>query len=68
MNNFSEKINFIWSIAELPLDAFKRCKYQDVILPLTVFRHIDYVLKPTRQNVLEVNSTFKGKLDNIEIQ
>jgi len=34
MNNFSEKVNFIWSIADLIRDAFKRSKYQDVILNL----------------------------------
>src|SRR5258708_5607727 len=28
MNNFSEKVNFIWSIADLIRDAFKRSKYQ----------------------------------------
>ncbi len=65
MNNFSEKVNFIWSIADLIRDAFKRSKYQDVILPLTVLRRIDCVLEPTKQNVLEVNAKLKGKLDNL---
>ncbi len=49
MNNFGEKVNFIWSIAELLGDAFKRSKYQDVILPLTVLSRIDCVLEPTKQ-------------------
>ncbi len=49
MNNFSEKVNFIWSIADLIRDAFKRSKYQDVILPLTVLRRIDCVLQPTKE-------------------
>ncbi|MBE7502703.1 MAG: hypothetical protein HS113_20950 [Verrucomicrobiales bacterium] len=31
MNNFGEKVNFLWSIAELLRDRFKRGKYQDVI-------------------------------------
>src|SRR3989304_10621332 len=53
MNNFGEKVNFIWSIAELLRDTFKRSKYQDVILPLTVLRRIDCVLEPTKKNVLE---------------
>lgn len=44
MNNFGEKVNFIWSIAELLRDALKLSKYQDVILPLTVLRRIDCVL------------------------
>ncbi len=64
MNNFSEKVNFIWSIADLIRDTFKRSKYQDVILPFTVLRRIDCVLQPTKQKVLEVNAQWKGKLDN----
>jgi hypothetical protein len=43
MNNFGEKVNFLWSIAELLRDRFKRGKYQDVILPFTVLRRIDCV-------------------------
>ncbi|MBI2361708.1 MAG: restriction endonuclease subunit M, partial [Deltaproteobacteria bacterium] len=46
MNNFSEKANFICGIANLMRDAFKRGKYQDVILPFTVLRRIDCVLGP----------------------
>jgi len=68
MNNFSEKVNFIWSIAELIRDTFKRSKYQDIILPLTVLRRIDCVLEPTKQDVLEVNAKLKGKLDNLAPQ
>lgn len=68
MNNFGEKVNFIWSIAELLRDAFKRSKYQDVILPLTVLRRIDCVLEPTKQHVLEVNAKLKGKLENLAPQ
>ncbi len=33
MGNFAEKVNFIWSVADLIRDHFKRGKYQDVILP-----------------------------------
>jgi type I restriction enzyme M protein len=47
MNNFGEKVNFIWSVADLIRDTFKRSKYQDVILPLTVLRRIDCVLQLT---------------------
>ncbi|MCL5959416.1 MAG: type I restriction-modification system subunit M [Chloroflexi bacterium] len=65
MNNFSDKANFIWSIADLLRDSFKRSKYQDVILPLTVLRRIDCVLAPTKQDVLKVNGKLKGKLENL---
>ena len=68
MNNFSEKVNFIWSVADLIRDTFKRSKYQDVILPLTVLRRIDCVLQPTKEHVLEVNAKLKGKLENLAPQ
>ena len=68
MNNFGEKVNFIWSVADLIRDTFKRSKYQDVILPLTVLRRIDCVLQPTKEHVLEVNTRLKGKLDNLAPQ
>ncbi|HEY8477151.1 MAG TPA: class I SAM-dependent DNA methyltransferase, partial [Chloroflexota bacterium] len=68
MNNFSEKANFLWSVADLLRDSFKRGKYQDVILPLTVLRRIDCVLKPTKQRVLEVNAKYQRKLENLAPQ
>jgi len=68
MNNFSEKVNFIWSVADLIRDTFKRSKYQDVILPLTILRRIDCVLQPTKEHVLEINARLKGKLDNLAPQ
>ena len=61
MTNFKEKANFIWSIAELLRDSFKRSKYQDVILPLTILRRLDCVLAPTKKKVLEVNAKLKTK-------
>ena len=48
MDGFSGKVAFIWSVADLLRDAFKRSKYQDVILPLTVLRRIDCVLEPSK--------------------
>src|SRR5215470_1213396 len=68
MHNFGDKVNFIWSIADLIRDTFKRGKYQDVILPLTVLRRIDCVLKPTKSQVLETYTRFKGKLENLAPQ
>ncbi len=64
MNNFSEKVNFLWSIAELIRDVFKRGKYQDVILPFTVLRRIDSVLAPTRPQVREVYASIDERLKN----
>lgn len=64
--NFTEKANFIWSVADLIRDDFKRGKYQDVILPLTVLRRIDCVLEPTKTKVLEAHSKYKDKLKDID--
>jgi type I restriction enzyme M protein len=51
LSNFSGKVTFIWSIAELIRDRFKRGEYENVILPLTVLRRIDCVMEPTRAAV-----------------
>jgi len=67
-NNFSQYVAFIWAIAELLRDSFKRSKYQDVILPLTVLRRIDCVLQPTKEQVLQTNARLKGKLENLAPQ
>jgi type I restriction enzyme M protein len=68
MNNFGQTANFIWSIAELLRDRFKRGKYSDVILPLTVLRRIDCVLEPTKGQVLDTFAKLKGKLENLDPQ
>lgn len=62
--NHNEAVSFIWGTADLIRDSFKRGKYQDVILPLTVLRRIDSVLAPTKEAVLEAYNTYGKKLDN----
>jgi type I restriction enzyme M protein len=66
--NHSEIVSFIWGVADLIRDTFRRGKYQDVILPLTVLRRIDCVLAPTKEKVLKTNARFSGKLENLEPQ
>ena len=63
MNKF-ERVTFLWGVADLIRDTFRRGKYQDVILPFTVLRRIDCVLQKTKRDVLEANERYKGKLDN----
>ena len=67
-NNFTDKANFLWDIANILRDAFKRGRYQDVILPFTVLRRIDAVLEPTKDKVLETNKKYRDKLDNLDPQ
>jgi type I restriction enzyme M protein len=62
----SQMVNFLWGIADLIRDTFKRGKYQDVILPLTVLRRIDAVLAPTKPQVLETYTKYVGQLDNLD--
>jgi len=67
--NHSEIVSFLWGVADLIRDTFKRGKYQDVILPLTVLRRVDAVLAPTKARVLETQSHLKAKkLENPEAQ
>src|SRR5947199_2447384 len=66
--NHSEIVSFLWGVADLIRDTFKRGKYQDVILPLTVLRRLDCVLAPTKTKVLETQAKYKGKLENLDPQ
>ena len=66
--NYSEIVSFVWGVADLIRDTFKRGKYQDVILPLTVLRRLDCVLAPTKTKVLEIQAKFRGKLENVDPQ
>ena len=59
--NHSEIVNFIWGVANLIRDTFKRGKYQDVILPLTVLRRLDCVLGPTKEKVLQRQAELRGR-------
>jgi type I restriction enzyme M protein len=50
--------NFIWGIADDVLrDLYDRGKYRDVILPMTVLRHLDAVLEPTKKAVLDMKAS-----------
>lgn len=53
MQNFNEKINMIWQIAESLRNVYRPEKYGDVILPLSVMRRFDCVLESTKDKVLE---------------
>ncbi|MGB4370389.1 MAG: class I SAM-dependent DNA methyltransferase [Dethiobacteria bacterium] len=60
----SQIVSFIWGIADLIRDTFKRGTYQDVILPLTVLRRLDCVLEATKKEVLKTDAKYKDKLEN----
>ncbi|MGB9987463.1 type I restriction-modification system subunit M [Salarchaeum japonicum] len=52
-DNFQEKVDFIWSVANLLRGDYKQSEYQKVILPLTVLRRLDCVTEPTKDEVLQ---------------
>lgn len=67
MNHFSEKVSFIWSVADLLRGPYKPAQYGRVILPLTVLRRLDCVLEPSKEKVLAKHASLKGgKVENIE--
>jgi type I restriction enzyme M protein len=67
--NHGQIVSWIWGVADLIRDTFKRGKYQDVILPLTVLRRLDCVLAPTKAKVLERQAKLKAKkLEKLDAQ
>ncbi len=67
--NHGEIVSFLWGVADLIRDTFKRGKYQDVILPLTVLRRLDCVLADTKERVLKRQAELKGKgLEDLDAQ
>ncbi len=67
--NHSEIVSFLWGVADLVRDTFKRGKYQDIILPLTVLRRLDCVLTDKKEKVLAKQAELRGKkLDNLDAQ
>ena len=67
MNHFSEKVSFIWSVADLLRGPYKPAQYGRVILPFTVLRRLDCVLEPTKEKVLAKHASMKdSKVENIE--
>jgi type I restriction enzyme M protein len=67
--NHGEIVSFIWGVADLIRDTFRRGKYQDVILPLTVLRRLDCVLAPSKNRVLKRQAELRGKgLQDLDAQ
>ena len=67
--NHGEIVSFLWGVADLIRDTFKRGKYQDVNLPLTVLRRLDCVLAGTKDKVLGKQAELRSKkLENLDPQ
>ncbi|WP_353545011.1 type I restriction-modification system subunit M [Methanococcus maripaludis] len=67
MDNFQDKVGLIWDLADLLRGPYKRNEYQKVILPFTVLRRFDCVLKDTKPAVLQKYEQYRnvtGDLDD----
>ncbi len=64
MIDFKKKADLIWQVANLLRGDYKQSDYGKVILPLTVLRRLDCVLKPTKEKVLEYLPRVKDKSDS----
>jgi len=62
--NFGHIVNFIWNVADLLRDIYKRKDYPDVILPFTVLRRLDGVLSQTKEQVLETHEKYYRELED----
>jgi len=52
VDGHSEKVSFIWSVADLLRGDYKASDYGKVILPFAVLRRLDCLLEPTKKAVL----------------
>lgn len=67
MNNFGEKVSFIWSVADLLRGPYRPNQYKDVMLPMTVLRRLDCVLEPTKEKVLNrLKKLRDSRVKNVE--
>lgn len=64
MIDFKAKANLIWQVADLLRGDYKQSDYGKVILPLTVLRRLDCVLKPTKEKVLDYLPKIEDKSDS----
>ena len=51
-NNFSQTAAFLWSVADLLRGDFRQSQYGRIILPFTLLRRLECVLKPTKEAVI----------------
>ncbi len=56
-----ELADFIWSVADLLRGDYKRSEYGKVILPMTLLRRMDCVMKDTRETVWARAESFAGQ-------
>ncbi|WP_302852651.1 type I restriction-modification system subunit M [Methanosphaera stadtmanae] len=68
MSNFQEKSTFIWNIADLLRGSYKRNEYQKVILPFTILKRFDSVLKHSKKEVVKFYEEHKDSFSIDEMR
>lgn len=58
-NTINDKANLIWEVATKLVGVYKPHEYGKVILPMTVLKRFDDILKPTKEKVLEAYEEYK---------
>lgn len=66
VDGFSDKVGFIWSVADLLRGDVKAHEYGQFILPFVVLRRLDCVLEPTKQQVIDRAKALEGKVGNVD--
>ena len=58
MDNFHDKVNFIWQVAnDLLRGIFKKYEYSDIILPFLILRRLDCVIEKDTGNLKFYNTS-----------
>ncbi|NBT25552.1 MAG: SAM-dependent DNA methyltransferase, partial [Actinobacteria bacterium] len=67
--NFNPVVNFLWDIANILRDSFRKSEFQNIILPFTVLRRFDYALAGTREAVIARDADLRARgLENRDAQ
>jgi len=67
IDNFQEKTDFIWSVADLLRGDYKQFEYHKVVLPLTVLRRLDCVIEQNKEEVRQEHQRLKERgIENID--
>lgn len=66
MSGFSDKVSFIWGVADSLRGDFRPHEYGQIILPFLVLRRLECALMPTKQQVIDRAESLQGKVDNVE--
>lgn len=61
IENIRRIASFLWEVAQDLHGAVAKSENQNIILPLTVLRRLDYALAPTKEKVLATEEKLKAK-------